>query len=69
MHQRAMILFRKAQYSDITQYNKEHVPIVKALANLDAATASRLKKKFELVYFLSKENLSLSKMSTLCTLA
>jgi hypothetical protein len=38
------------------------------LLTLDAATEEKLKKNFDLAYFLSKENLAFSKMSSLCEL-
>ena len=34
-----------------------HAPIVKALTVLDARTAEAVRKKFEILYFLVKENL------------
>ena len=55
MHQRAMLLFKKSQSSDVTDY----APIAKALSTLDAG--SELKQKFKIAYLLCKENLAFTK--------
>jgi len=54
MHQRAMVLFKKSQSSDITEY----APIAKALSMLDASSEQRLKRMFEIAYLLCKQNLA-----------
>ena len=53
MHQRAMLLFKKSQSSDVT---------------LDAGSELKLTKKFEIAYLLCKENLAFTKMAPLCAL-
>ena len=66
MHQQAMILFRKSQGSQVTEYS----PIAKALYNtttLDAG-AKQILKKFEIAYLICKENLSFVKMAPICEL-
>ena len=64
MHQRAMLLFKKSQSSDVTDY----APIAKALSTLDAGSELKLTKKFEIAYLLCKENLAFTKMAPLCAL-
>ena len=64
MHQRAMLLFRKSQYSNATEYT----PIAKALSSLDASSEQRLKKKFEIAHLLCKQSLAFRKMVTICEL-
>ena len=64
MHQRAMLLFRKSQTSDVTEY----APIAKALATLDATSEKRLKRKFEIAYLICKQNLAFNKMASICVL-
>ena len=64
MHQRAMLLFKKSQSSDVTDY----APIAKALSTLDAGSELKLTKKFEIAYLLCKENLAFMKMAPLCAL-
>ena len=68
MHKKAMSLFHKAQAKNLGEYYQQHAPIARALLTIDATTEARLKKKFDLAYFLSKENLAFSKMSSLCEL-
>ena len=63
MHQHAMVLYKKSQSSgDVSAY------IAKALTPLDARTEERVRKKFEIVYLLVKENLLFIKMSPFCQL-
>ena len=64
MHARAMSLFSKSQGKPVTEY----APIVKALNFLDAVTEQRLKKKFDIAYFICKQRLAFSKMGPLCEL-
>ena len=65
MHQHAMKLLKKSQSSgDVSSY----APIAKALTTLDARTEETVKKKFEIAYFLTKENLPFVKMASLCHL-
>ena len=54
MHQHTMVLYKKGQSSgDASAY----APIAKALAALDVRTEEAVRKKFEIVHFLVKENL------------
>lgn len=64
MHQRAMLLLRKASAVAVTDYS----PIARAFSSIDSATEERIKKQFEIAYMLSKENLSFSKMNAICQL-
>ena len=54
MHARAMVLFNKSQGKPVTEY----APIAKALNFLDAVTELRLKKKFDIAYFICKQTVS-----------
>lgn len=64
MHKRAMTLFNKASGKKATEY----APIVRALLTMDEGTKRRVIKKFEVAYFLSKENMAFSKMGAICEL-
>ena len=64
MHQRAMLLLRKASAIAVTDYS----PIARAFSSIHSATEERVKKQFEIAYMLSKENLSFSKMNAICQL-
>ena len=64
MHQRAMVLLKKSQCTNVAEY----APIARMLTELDAEAEMRLKRKFELAYFICKENLAFAKMGPLCTL-
>ena len=59
-----MKLFKQAQAKDIGEYYQQHAPIARALLKIE----SKLKKKFDIAYFLSKENIAFRKMSSLCSL-
>ena len=64
MHKLSMILLAKSRSSDVTQYT----PIAKALSTLDHDSESKLRRKFEVAYFLSKEGLAFAKMAAVCEL-
>ena len=64
MHQMAMRLFNKCSAEDITDY----APIAKALCTMDKTSKEVLQKKFEIAYFICKENLAFTKMAPLCEL-
>ena len=64
MHRRAMLLFRKQSCTSVVEY----APIAKALCTLDASTEKRLRRKFEIAYFLCKENMPFTKMEVICQL-
>jgi len=60
MHAHAMILFKKQQARNITEYS----PIVAALLHqrsMDATTQARMKHKFDIEYLIAKENLPFTK--------
>lgn len=64
MHQMAMRLYNKYRAKDITDY----APIAKALCTLDKKSKQTLQRKFDLAYFICKENLAFTKMAPLCEL-
>ena len=52
MHQRAMVLLKKSQGSAVVEY----APIAKMLTALDEDAERKLNRKFEIAYFLCKQN-------------
>ena len=46
----------------------EYAPIAKMLSTLDKDAERKLKRKFEIAYFLCKQNLPFTKMAPLCAL-
>ncbi len=64
MHLHAMSLLKQSQSSDPTTY----APIAKAVTTLDGAAEERVKKKFNIAYFLCKEHLAFAKMNAICKL-
>ena len=65
MHKHVMVLYKKSNAGgDVAAY----APIARALSVMDARTAETVKKKFEISYFLCKENLPFIKMAPLCQL-
>ena len=64
MHRRAMILLRQTQSQHVTDYS----PIAKSLTTLDIATEPKIRRKFDVAYFIAKQNLSLASMPPLCDL-
>ena len=64
MHKWAMLPFKKQQGSDITDY----APIAKALHMLDTDAEAKVKRKFDIAFFIAKENLAFTKMGPLCEL-
>jgi hypothetical protein len=64
MHARAMLLLRKDSSASVADY----APIAKALHKLDQASEAILCKKFEVSYFIAKQNLAFVKMGPLCEL-
>lgn len=64
MHARGMLLLRKESSSSVSDY----APIAKAFHRLDSGTEALLSKKFEIAYFIAKQNLSFLKMGPLCEL-
>ena len=66
MHARAMMLFKKKQVGPSNASNCP--PIIQLIQNLDAETLARVKRKFDLAFFICIENLSFLKMGSLCKL-
>ena len=64
MHRRAMSLLKKSQGAAVVEY----APIAKVLTTLDEDAESKLKRKFEIAYFICKQKLSFAKMGPLCAL-
>ena len=66
MHKRAMGLFKKQQSSSV----REYAPIMAALLqpSMDKATCIRTKRKFDVAYMITKENLPFTKMKAVCEL-
>ena len=66
MHKYTMLLFKKVQSSGPCEY----APIARASAqsSMDAASTTRIKRKFETVYVIVKEKLVFSKMKPICEL-
>ena len=59
--QRAMLLFKKRQYSNTTEY----APIAKA-NSLNTSSEQSLKKKFVITYLFCKQSLAFTKMAPIC---
>ena len=59
-----MVLLKKSQGSAVVEY----APIAKMLTTLDEDAERKLNRKFEIAYFLCKENLSFTKMAPLCAM-
>ena len=57
-HGRAMLLLKKQSSSDVTEY----ASIAKALHILDSDPEGKLKRKFDIAFFTSKENVAFPKM-------
>jgi hypothetical protein len=66
IHKRAMILYKKSASSVPTEYSS----IARAFAqsSMDSSTRDKIKRKFETAYVIVKENLSFSKMKSICQL-
>ena len=46
----------------------DYAPIVRALEKKDATTASNIKQKFEIAYFICKQHLPFTEMGPICSL-
>ena len=64
MHQRAMLLLKKGASTDV----REYAPIAKSLLSMDEAAKTVIKRKFDIAYFLAKEEVAFRKMKPLCLL-
>ena len=62
-----MLLAQKETASSMVEY----APIAKAFAkaNINEATKAKLKRKFDVAYMITKENLRLSYTKSICELA
>ena len=60
MHQQTMVLLKKSQGSAVAEY----APIAK-MTTLDEDAERKLNRKFEIAYFLCKQNLSFTKIAPL----
>ena len=62
MHEKAMTLFKLKQTGGTDKPSTIHnTPIVRALQTLDQKTCDQMMKKFDIAYFMAKENLALNK--------
>ena len=57
-------MLKKQSSSDVTEY----APIAKALHTFDSDAEGKLKHKFDIAFFISKENVAFAKMGVLCDL-
>ncbi len=58
MHQRAMLLLRKAQATSICEYS----PMARCLFTMDSDTEVKIKKKFDVAYMMAKQHIPFSNM-------
>lgn len=65
MHKKAVHLFKRSQSSKLVDYS----PIARAFSTLEPSAENKIKKLFDLAYWLCKENLPFNKMSSLCELS
>ena len=61
MHEKAMTLFKLKQTGTDKPNTIHNTPIVRALQTLDQKTCDQMMKKFDIAYFMAKENLALNK--------
>ena len=64
MRERAMLLLRKEQSSDVCDYS----PIARAFYKMDKTAEGKIKKKFDVAYMMAKEGIAFYKMESLCQL-
>ncbi len=64
MHEVAMRLLKKAQSASVFEY----APIARALSGLEKGTEEKVRKLFDIAYFIAVEGLAFSKMKPLCEL-
>ena len=62
MHVRAMSMLKRQRGEDVTEY----APIAKTLLSIDESSQVTLKRKFDIAYFIAKENFTFTKMKPLC---
>lgn len=53
MHRRAMLLLKKEQSSNVTEY----APIARALHKIDDVVQGKIKLKFDVAYLMVKEGI------------
>ena len=59
-----MLLLKKQSSSDVTEY----ASIAKAPHTFDSDAEGKLKRKFDIAFFISKKNVAFAKMEVLCEL-
>ena len=64
MDQKVCSLFMKSKAVSVTDY----APIARALEKKDTTTASNIKWKFEIAYFICKQHLPFTEMGPICSL-
>ncbi len=64
MHNRAMQLLQRANSKGVP----DNAPIARALFSTSQSAQERIKKKFQIAYCLSKENMAFTKMGAICEL-
>ena len=64
MHERAMLLLRKEQSSDVCDY----APISRAFYTMDQQVQKTMIMKFDVAYWMAKEGIAFAKMKSLCQL-
>ncbi len=64
MHNRAMQLLQRANSKGVP----DNAPIARALFSMSQSAQERIKKKFQIAYCLSKENMAFTKMGAICEL-
>ncbi len=64
MHNRAMQLLQRANNKGVP----DNAPIARALFSMSQSAQERIKKKFQISYCLSKENMAFTKMGAICEL-
>ena len=62
---KAIKLFQQAEAKDRDEYYQQHAQIARALLSIDSETEANLKRKLDIAYYLSKENIPFTKMSSL----
>ena len=59
----SMHLFKQSQ----SRRPADYAPIAKSLSRLDPFNEAKLRRKFDIAYFLCKENLAFTKMTAVCS--
>ena len=64
MHKHVMILYKKQHSSNVCDY----APVALLIPSMDELTRTRMKRKFEIAYLITKEKMPFKKMKSLCDL-